>query len=67
LPKVGGLRGIGLANDRYIGEAADLGERALHGALEAAGLAGRDLDLLIVTSVTGPRGGTWWSSTTRCL
>jgi alkylresorcinol/alkylpyrone synthase len=53
LPEYGGLRGIGLANDRYIGEAADLGERALRGALEAAGLAGRDLDLLIVTSVTG--------------
>jgi alkylresorcinol/alkylpyrone synthase len=53
LPECGGLRGIGLANDRHIGEAADLGERALRGALEAAGLAGRDLDQLIVTSVTG--------------
>ena len=53
LPEYGGLHGIGLANDRYIGEAADLGERALRGALEAAGLAGRDLDQLIVTSVTG--------------
>jgi alkylresorcinol/alkylpyrone synthase len=48
-----GLRGIELANDRYIKEAADLGEQALRGALAAAGLAGRDLDLLIVTSVTG--------------
>ena len=53
LPEYDGLRRIGQANDRYIGEAADLGERALRGALEAAGLAGRDLDLLIVTSVTG--------------
>jgi len=53
LPEYDGLRGIGQANDRYIGEAADLGERALSGALEAAGLAGSDLDLLIVTSVTG--------------
>ena len=53
LSEYGGLRGIELANDRYIEEAADLGERALRGALEAAGLAGRDLDLLIVTSVTG--------------
>ena len=53
LAEYGGLRGIEPANDRYIGEAADLGERALRGALEAAGLAGRDLDLLIVTSVTG--------------
>jgi alkylresorcinol/alkylpyrone synthase len=53
LAEYGGLRETGLPNDRYVGEAADLGERALRGALEAAGLAGRDLDLLIVTSVTG--------------
>ena len=48
-----GLRGIALANDRYLDEAADLGEQALRAALETAGLTGRDLDLLIVTSVTG--------------
>jgi alkylresorcinol/alkylpyrone synthase len=53
LPEYGGLSGIEPANDRYIGEAADLGERALRGALDMAGLTGRDLDLLIVTSVTG--------------
>jgi alkylresorcinol/alkylpyrone synthase len=53
LPEYGGLRGIEAANDRYIEEATDLGERALRGALDMAGLAGRDLDLLIVTSVTG--------------
>jgi alkylresorcinol/alkylpyrone synthase len=53
LQEYGGLRETGLANDRYVGEAADLGERALRGALDAAGLAGSDLDLLIVTSVTG--------------
>lgn len=47
------LRGIELANDRYLEEAVGLGERALRDALDAAGLAGRDLDLLIVTSVTG--------------
>jgi len=53
LPEYGDLGGIGPANDRYIGEAADLGEQALRGALEGAGLTGPDLDLLIVTSVTG--------------
>jgi alkylresorcinol/alkylpyrone synthase len=47
------LRGIVATNDRYIGEALDLGERALRGALESAGLTAENLDLLIVTSVTG--------------
>ena len=41
------------ANDRYIEEATALGERALGAALAASGLAAADLDLLIVTSVTG--------------
>ena len=41
------------ANDRYIDEATGLGERALRSALTAAGIAATDLDLLIVTSVTG--------------
>ncbi|HTW01993.1 MAG TPA: 3-oxoacyl-[acyl-carrier-protein] synthase III C-terminal domain-containing protein [Streptosporangiaceae bacterium] len=40
-------------NDQYIEEATALGERALRGALTASGLAAGDLDLLIVTSVTG--------------
>jgi alkylresorcinol/alkylpyrone synthase len=40
-------------NDQYIEEATALGERALRGALAASGLAAADLDLLIVTSVTG--------------
>jgi alkylresorcinol/alkylpyrone synthase len=40
-------------NDRYIDEATTLGERALRGALDEAGIAPGDLDLLIVTSVTG--------------
>jgi alkylresorcinol/alkylpyrone synthase len=53
LSECGTLDGIEAANSRYIGEAADLGERALRGALDAAGLTGADLDLLIVTSVTG--------------
>jgi alkylresorcinol/alkylpyrone synthase len=41
------------ANDRYIEEATALGERALRGALAESGLDAGDLDLLIVTSVTG--------------
>ena len=53
LPDYGTLRGIVATNDRYIEEALDLGERALRGALESAGLTPNDLDLLIVTSVTG--------------
>jgi alkylresorcinol/alkylpyrone synthase len=45
--------GAALANDRYIEEATALGERALHTALDGAGLEPAMLDLLIVTSVTG--------------
>ena len=41
------------SNDRYIEEATTLGERALAAALADSGLAAGDLDLLIVTSVTG--------------
>ena len=48
-----GLRGIVARNDRYLEVALDVGERALRGALDAAGLTGGDVDLLIVTSVTG--------------
>ncbi len=40
-------------NDRYIEEATDLGERALRAGLALAGVAPGDLDLLMVTSVTG--------------
>ena len=53
IPDYAGLRGIVARNDRYMEVALDTGERALRGALDAAGLAARDLDLLIVTSVTG--------------
>ena len=47
------LNGIESSNDRYIEEATALGERALRDALAAAGLTAQDVDLLIVTSVTG--------------
>jgi len=53
LTEYGTLGGIGPANDRYIEEATALGERALRAALDEAGVAASDLDLLIVTSVTG--------------
>jgi alkylresorcinol/alkylpyrone synthase len=41
------------ANDLYIEEATTLAERALRAALASSGIAAADLDLLIVTSVTG--------------
>ena len=53
LPDYRTVRGVEASNDRYIDAALDLGERALRSALESAGLTGGDLDLLIVTSVTG--------------
>jgi alkylresorcinol/alkylpyrone synthase len=53
LEEIGTLRGIEASNERYIAEATALGERALRTALDAAGRTPRDVDLLIVTSVTG--------------
>ena len=41
LPEYGALHGIEPANDRYIEEAVNLGEQALRGALDMAGLAGQ--------------------------
>lgn len=53
ITEYGELEGVAAVNDRYIAEATMLGERALRRALDAAGLSAADLDLLIVTSVTG--------------
>jgi alkylresorcinol/alkylpyrone synthase len=53
LAEYGQLGGIGPANDRYIEQATALGEQAIRAALDAAGVAPADVDLLIVTSVTG--------------
>ncbi|HSZ43195.1 MAG TPA: 3-oxoacyl-[acyl-carrier-protein] synthase III C-terminal domain-containing protein [Trebonia sp.] len=53
LSEYGTLAGIGPTNDRYIEEATSLGEQALRTALHDAGVAPRDVDLLVVTSVTG--------------
>jgi len=53
LEEYGTLSGVEKTNDRYIEEATALGERALRAALAAAGKSPADVDLLIVTSVTG--------------
>jgi alkylresorcinol/alkylpyrone synthase len=53
LREYGTLKTIATANDRYIAEATALGERALAQALARAGRAAGDIDLLVVTSVTG--------------
>jgi alkylresorcinol/alkylpyrone synthase len=53
LEDCGVLQGAEAVNDRYIDEATLLGEQALRRALDAAELRAADLDLLIVTSVTG--------------
>lgn len=47
------LAGFEAANDAFIRVGGDLGERAVADALRRAGLAGADVDLLMVTSVTG--------------
>jgi alkylresorcinol/alkylpyrone synthase len=53
MPEYGDLHGIELSNDRYIEMAMYLGEQTLREALDAAGVTAAEVDLLIVTSVTG--------------
>ena len=53
LEEYGRLDGPAATNDRYIEEATALGEQALRAALDAAGVSASDVDLLMVTSVTG--------------
>jgi alkylresorcinol/alkylpyrone synthase len=53
LAEYGTLGGVATTNDRYIEEATALGERALRHALDAAGVDPQDVDLLMLTSVTG--------------
>lgn len=48
-----GLDGFGAANDAFIDVGTTLGENAIAAALNAAGLAPSDVDLLVTTSVTG--------------
>ncbi len=53
LHEYGTLTSIAATNDRYIAEATALGERALSHALAQAGKQPHDIDLIVVTSVTG--------------
>ncbi|NUR60639.1 MAG: type III polyketide synthase [Catenulispora sp.] len=47
------LDGLGPTNDVYIEHATELGAEAVDGALRAAGVRPREVDLFVVTSVTG--------------
>jgi alkylresorcinol/alkylpyrone synthase len=47
------LDGFGMANDIFIEAAIDLGAEAIGAALDAAGLAPSDVDMIMMTSVTG--------------
>jgi alkylresorcinol/alkylpyrone synthase len=47
------LDDLGKTNDLYIEHATSLGEQAVRAALDAAGVDAREVDLLMVTSVTG--------------
>ncbi|WP_433423211.1 type III polyketide synthase [Microtetraspora malaysiensis] len=53
IEKYAKLDGFGAANEVYVDAAVDLGAEAVAAALEAAGLEGSDVDLIIVASTTG--------------
>ncbi|MDA0636785.1 type III polyketide synthase [Nonomuraea sp. MCN248] len=47
------LDGFGAANDAYVTAAVELGLESVRGALDGAGLAPADVDMIMFTSVTG--------------
>lgn len=53
LTQYAALRDFGTANDAFIRVGTDLGEQAVRGALDRAGLSPSDVDLLLFTTVTG--------------
>lgn len=53
LTEYAGLDSFRQANDIFIEVGLDLGERAIRTALDAAGLTGQDVDVVLATSVTG--------------
>lgn len=53
LDEYAGLKGFGAANDAFIRVGLDLAAEAVLGALDAAGLSASDVDIVMMTSVTG--------------
>lgn len=53
IERYAGLGDFGQSNDAWMAAGLDLGEQALSGALEDAGLRPHDVDLLVCTSITG--------------
>ncbi|MCE9595422.1 MAG: type III polyketide synthase [Planctomycetes bacterium] len=53
LERYASMRTFGEFNDAWIGAATDLGEQAVRTALDRAGLAPRDVDALVFSTVTG--------------